>query len=215
MKASGKILVAVSVLALTACTAENRTALAWNEEAGGYLDDTGFGDATMNNTLVQTGERGYVLDLNRRFASEVDPMITFPFDSAALTPQARATLVRQARWIRQFPEVRFAVYGHTDLVGSEEYNYRLGLRRAQAAVNYLVSQGADRSRLKALVSYGEEQPLIVTQGRERQNRRTITEVSGFVQSHPMVLNGKYAEVVFRGYVASATPGTNIAADAVE
>ena len=62
-----------------------------------------------------------------------------------------------------------------------------------------------RSRLEAVVSFGETQPIIVTEGQERRNRRTVTEVSGFVKSNPTVMNGKYAEVVFREYIASAVP----------
>jgi hypothetical protein len=118
-------------------------------------------------------------------------------------------LRRQAGWIRQFPEVRFKVYGHTDLVGSNNYNYRLGLRRAQAVVNFLVSHGISRHRLEALVSKGETQPLIVTQGQERKNRRTVTEVTGFVANNPLILDGKYAEVIYRGYVESAAPPTGL------
>ena len=72
-------------------------------------------------------------------------------------------------------------------------------------MSYLTSLGISRSRLEALVSFGETQPLIVTQGRERRNRRTVTEVSGFVQGHPSLLDGKYAEVIYREYVASAVP----------
>jgi hypothetical protein len=53
--------------------------------------------------------------------------------------------------------------------------------------------------------------VIFTQEMERQNRRTVTEVSGFVSNHPMVLNGKYAEVIFREYIASAVPLTGTAA----
>jgi len=71
-----------------------------------------------------------------------------------------------------------------------------------------VAQGISRSRLQALVSYGETQPLVVTQDQERRNRRTVTEVSGFVQNHPAVLNGKYAAVIFREYVESATRPQN-------
>jgi hypothetical protein len=37
-----------------------------------------------------------------------------------------------------------------------------------------------------------------------RNRRTVTEVSGFVGSHPLVLNGKYAEIIWRDYVVSGT-----------
>ena len=78
------------------------------------------------------------------------------------------------------------------------------MRRAQAVVSFLVSQGISRSRLEAVASFGETRPLIVTQGRERRNRRTVTEVSGFVASHPIIMDGKYAEVVYREYVESAT-----------
>ena len=117
--------------------------------------------------------------------------------------------MQQADWIKQFPEVRFKVYGHTDLVGSQAYNRGLGLRRAQAVVRFLVSQGIDRSRLEAVASFGETQPLIVTEGRERRNRRTVTEVSGFVETNPALLNGKYAEVIFRNYVAGAATAPTI------
>lgn len=65
------------------------------------------------------------------------------------------------------------------------------------------------TRLEAVVSYGETQPLIVTQGRERRNRRTVTEVSGFVQGHPNLLNGRYAEVIFREYVTSGEPASTL------
>jgi hypothetical protein len=42
-----------------------------------------------------------------------------------------------------------------------------------------------------------------------RNRRAVTEVSGFVQNHPMVLHGKYAQVIFREYIGAAaeTPTT--------
>jgi len=178
-------------------------------EAGSLVDNGAFGDAVMNNHLVMTGERGYVVNLAKRFAGEVESTVTFAFDSDVLDGAARNTLRQQAQWIRQFPEVRFRVYGHTDAVGSEAYNKALGLRRAQAVVGYLASQGIGRDRLEAVASFGETQPLIVTQGRERRNRRTVTEVSGFVSSHPIIMDGKYAEVVYREYVESATWESNV------
>lgn len=204
-----KIIAAVSLLALSAC--EGRDYFAdgpifdsWNREAGSFVDEGQFGNPTKNNTLVQTGERSYVIDLNDKFARDVPTTVNFAFDSAVLDAEARAILRRQADWIKQFPEVRFRVYGHTDLVGSDAYNKRLGLRRARAVVNFLVAQGISRDRLEAMVSFGEDQPLVVTEGRERRNRRTVTEVSGFVKNHPTLLNGKYAQVIFREYVAGAT-----------
>lgn len=193
---------ALFALCLTAAACDLR-------EAGAELDRGAFGNATQNNALVMTGERDYAVQLAGRFAEEVPDTINFAFDSAVLDATARSVLDSQADWIRQFPEVRFRVYGHTDAVGSASYNKRLGLRRAKAAVNHLVSRGISRSRLEALASFGETQPLVGTQGRERRNRRTVTEVSGFVKSHPSLLDGKYAGVIYREYIKSAAPPTGL------
>lgn len=187
----------------------SQTPVGFDREAGALIDTGHFGNATMNNHQLMTGEKQIIYDMSQRFASEVMTTVNFAFNSAVLDHGARDTLREQAQWIRQFPEIRFRVYGHTDKVGSNGYNKSLGLRRANAVVNYLVSQGISRSRLEAVVSYGETQPLIVTEGRERRNRRTVTEVSGFVSSHPTVLDGKYAEVIYREYINSAEPKTGL------
>ncbi len=178
-------------------------------EAGHTVDAGTFGNATLNNTQVMNGERDYVISLAKRFAEEVPSTITFAFDSAVLDAAAKQVLRQQADWIRQFPEVRFRVYGHTDLVGSSAYNKRLGLRRAQATVHYLSTLGISRSRLEAVASFGETRPLVATNNRERRNRRTVTEVSGFVTRKNTPLDGRYAQIIYREYVASAAPKTGL------
>lgn len=205
------LLIGTSLLALVAACAPDPLRPGFRDEAGRAADDGGFGNATMNNALVQSGARGFAESLSRRFAESVPTTINFAFGSAALDGEAQRTLAAQAAFIRSFPEVRFAVYGHTDLVGSASSNYDLGLRRARAAVAFLVAQGVDGGRLEALVSEGETRPLIQTQAPSRENRRTVTDVTGFVDAHPNVLNGRYAEVIFRGYVASAVPAPGLSA----
>ena len=199
------LLLSAGLTAVAGCSKETNIARAFYAEAGSEIETRDFGNSTMNNTMVQTGERSYVIDLTRRFAADVPNTVNFAFNSSALDGDAQAALVRQADWIRQFPEVRFRVYGHTDLVGSDGYNKALGLRRAKAVVAFLSSQGISRSRLEAVVSYGETQPLVFVQSEERRNRRTVTEVSGFVANNPLVLNGKYAAIIWREYVRSAQP----------
>ncbi len=189
---------------MTACAPTNDAVYSQFHRAAGASMSTGtFGSSVQNNTLIQTGQRQYTFDLANRFSSEVQTTVNFAFNSAQLDNGAREILRQQAGWIQQFPEVHFRVYGHTDAVGSNSYNKRLGLRRARAVVNYLSSLGIDKSRLEAVVSFGETQPLIVNQGRERRNRRTVTDVSGFVKGHPLVLDGKYAQIVYRDYIKSA------------
>lgn len=199
------LLLSTGLAALAACSKETNIGRSFYSEAGSEIETRDFGNATMNNTMVQSGERSYVIDLTRRFSSDVPNTVNFAFDSAVLDGGAQAALMQQADWIRQFPEVRFRVYGHTDLVGSDAYNKSLGLRRAQAVVNFLSRQGISRSRLEAVVSYGETQPLVFVQAPDRRNRRTVTEVSGLVEKNPALLNGKYAEVIWREYVKSAEP----------
>jgi len=181
-------------------------------EAGYQVDSGTFGNATLNNTQMMNGERSYTQVLADRFAREIPTQINFAFDSADLDATAQQVLTLQADWIRQFPEVRFRVYGHTDAVGSSGYNKSLGMRRARAVVSFFASRGISRSRLEAVVSYGETQPLVPTGERERRNRRTVTQVSGFVDGNQNLLDGKYAQVVYREYIKSAEPKTTVEID---
>ncbi|MEY8842705.1 OmpA family protein, partial [Cribrihabitans sp. XS_ASV171] len=192
-------MIACAGLALTGC----------NRPAGFEVDNGTFGNATLNNVQMMNGERGYAQILGERFAAEVPSQINFAFNSAQLDATAQQILTQQANWIRQFPEVRFRVYGHTDLVGPQSYNRALGQRRAQAVVNFFAARGIDRSRLEALVSFGETQPLVHTSERERRNRRTVTEVSGFADKYRSTLDGKYAQVIYREYVESAVPASDL------
>ncbi|PTV96262.1 outer membrane protein OmpA-like peptidoglycan-associated protein [Rhodobacter aestuarii] len=190
----------IATLALAACSSDK-----FLSEAGTEFDAGGFGNATMNNSLVMSGNREFIVSLTRKFAQDVPNTVNFAFNSDVLDANAQAALVKQADWIKQFPEVKFRVYGHTDLVGSNAYNKSLGLRRARAVVNFLTGHGISRSRLEAVVSFGETQPLVYTQDPNEQNRRTVTEVTGLIKREPQFLNGKYAELIFRDYVSSATP----------
>ena len=200
-------LVPAALVALAGCD--------MTREAGASLDRGTFGDATMTNTLIQSGDLSYMVALTEKFAADVQNTVNFEFDSAVLDAEAQAILRRQADWIRQFPEIRFRVYGHTDLVGSDAYNKALGQRRANAVVGYLVSQGVSRARLEAVASFGETRPLVYTEGPERANRRTVTEVSGLVARRPAPLDGKYAALIYREYVASAIPPHPVGAPALD
>ena len=196
------LLIATSIFALLAGCDNFGAKLSTYGEAGRAPDHLRIGNAVDMNAGYHTGD--YVFNVAQRFHETVPDTVTFAFNSAALDENAKTALRRQAHFIRQFPEVRWKVFGHTELVGSDYYNKRLGQRRAEAVVAYLVSLGVSRKRLQAVVSYGESRPVIATQDRERQNRRTVTEVSGFVQNAPLILDGKYAQVIQREYVESAT-----------
>ena len=175
----------------------------FNRIAGAEIDEGRFGDPTRRNMQVMTGQGQALEHLGGRFAAEVPTTITFAFDDDRLDARARAILDRQADFMRTFPEVRFSVFGHADRVGSDAYNEALGLRRARAAVAHLATRGVSTARLDALVSFGETRPVVPTAGAERANRRTVTEVGGFVAGNPLVLDGRYGQIIYRDYVGSA------------
>lgn len=162
-----------------------------------------FGAAIANNVAVQSGNitSEMLANLTRKFANEVPATINFAFNSSQLDGQARAALQQQAAWIKARPQIIFTVFGHTDKVGSPAYNQALGKRRARNAANYMISLGVKRSKVRAVASFGETQPLVLTEGPNRQNRRTVTEVSAFGKSKKGGrLDGKYALEVYNRYI---------------
>jgi len=104
--------------------------------------------------------------------------IQFAYDQSDLTDQARATLERNAQWMRSHAAAKVRVEGHCDERGTVEYNLALGERRAQATRDYLVSLGVEAGRLST-VSYGKERPLdpSSTEAAFAKNRRAHFAVS--------------------------------------
>jgi OmpA-OmpF porin, OOP family len=96
----------------------------------------------------------------------------FDFDKSTLKPEGHAKLDQAAAVMAEHATITVAVEGHTDSVGSDAYNQKLSERRAQAAVDYLVSQGVDASRLQP-TGYGESKPMASndTADGRAQNRR--------------------------------------------
>ncbi|WP_440958892.1 peptidoglycan-associated lipoprotein Pal [Oceanicaulis sp. LC35] len=84
--------------------------------------------------------------------------VFFALDQHTLSNEARTTLRRQAAWLASYPGARILIAGNCDERGTREYNLALGARRANAARDFLVSQGVDPSRIST-VSYGKERPV--------------------------------------------------------
>lgn len=101
-----------------------------------------------------------------------DSGILFDFDRADLRPEARQNLANLARSLIEHGGTEVLLVGHTDSVGSDEYNQNLSERRAQAARSYLISLGVAPDRITA-VGRGETEPIASndTEAGRQQNRR--------------------------------------------
>jgi outer membrane protein OmpA-like peptidoglycan-associated protein len=152
-----------------------------------------------------------LISMASKFRAAAPDAVTFAFDSASLDAEARRSLDIQAGWLKANPSVRMRVAGHTDKVGSEGYNSGLGLRRARAAVRYLVSAGVARTRLDAVESRGESAPVVQTEDRERRNRRTVTDVAGFERGFATGgMDGRRAVIAYRAYAADRSEAATTA-----
>ena len=109
------------------------------------------------------------------FQQRVGDRVLFAVDTSTLTPEGRETLAGQASWLQANPGYTALIEGHADEQGTREYNLALGGRRANAARDFLITQGVSASRLQT-ISYGKERPLEVCSTEEcyAQNRRAVT-----------------------------------------
>jgi peptidoglycan-associated lipoprotein len=109
------------------------------------------------------------------FVVNVGDRVFFETDQTDLTPQARATLDKQAQWLANYGNYSFTIEGHADERGTREYNIALGARRAQTVRDYLASRGVNPQRMRT-ISYGKERPVAVCNDIScwSQNRRAVT-----------------------------------------
>jgi outer membrane protein OmpA-like peptidoglycan-associated protein len=98
--------------------------------------------------------------------------VLFDFDKSDLKPEARRQLAVVLQALREQPSLQTQIVGHTDSVGSDEYNMKLSQRRANAVATYLVQQGVSRQNIKTDWR-GKREPVAsnATAAGRAQNRR--------------------------------------------
>ena len=108
-------------------------------------------------------------------ASGVPDRIFFATNKSTLTTASRATLRKQATYLRKNKNLNVTIEGHADERGTREYNLALGERRANAAKDYLMTYGISGKRV-SVISYGKEKPVnpASTPLAWSQNRRSVT-----------------------------------------
>jgi peptidoglycan-associated lipoprotein len=103
--------------------------------------------------------------------------VYFAFDSFVLSKTSKATLTRQVAWLKANPSTMSDIEGHCDEIGTNEYNIRLGLKRAQSVKNFLEQLGVDKERL-SVTSYGKTKANKYehTKYAHRADRRAVTVI---------------------------------------
>src|SRR5512142_582364 len=92
-----------------------------------------------------------------RARSALTAPIHFEYDQSLIRDDDKSLLDQKVAFLRSNPDLRLRIEGNADERGSEEYNLALGMRRAEAAKQYITGFGVDGSRL-ATMSNGEDKP---------------------------------------------------------
>ena len=108
-------------------------------------------------------------------AKGVADRVFFATNKSTLTTASRATLRKQADYLRKNKNLKVVIEGHADERGTREYNLALGEKRANAAKDYLMTYGISGKRI-SVISYGKEKPVnsASTTLAWSQNRRSVT-----------------------------------------
>jgi outer membrane protein OmpA-like peptidoglycan-associated protein len=124
------------------------------------------------NLILETREsaRGLIVNISD---------VLFDFNKYTLKPGTREKMAKVSGILLAYPGLRIQVEGHTDSVGSDDYNQKLSEQRAGAVRDYLVAQGVPSSGISA-VGYGKANPVASndTAAGRQQNRRVELVVSG-------------------------------------
>ena len=120
----------------------------------------GVGPGSIQDFVLNVGERVY-----------------FDYNEYSIRTDARPILDAQATWLARYPTVNVRIEGNADERGTQEYNFALGERRANAVRDYLVSKGVAATRI-SVVSYGKERPIDAGSNEEawQRNRNGHTAI---------------------------------------
>lgn len=138
-----------------------------------FVDGDDDGDGVLNSRDKCPGtEKGVLVDKDGcpvKFTMRIE----FDFDKSQVLPKYHGKLRKAAAFINKYPGTYFLLAGHTDWIGTDEYNEGLSMRRAAAVKKYLVEEFGIAAHLMTPRGYGEKQPVDTndTSAGRQHNRR--------------------------------------------
>ena len=131
------------------------------------------------NAILETRDsaRGLIVNMSD---------VLFDFNQSTLKPGAREKLAKVSGILLAYPGLKLAIEGHTDSIGSDQYNQTLSEKRAMSVRDYLIAQGINMNNLTAM-GMGKANPVASndTAAGRQQNRRVEMVVSGEIIGTPI------------------------------
>jgi peptidoglycan-associated lipoprotein len=173
-------LMALAAISMAACASHPKPmALASTASTPPPPPNEGTSGAPGPGSVTEGQEGGVpVPGSERDFVINAGDRVYFNFDQYALRDDAHQILDAQAAWLARYPGVHVRIEGNCDELGTREYNFALGARRANTVREYLMGHGVSGGRIET-VSYGKEHPVDTGSGEDAQahNRNAHTAVT--------------------------------------
>ncbi len=174
------LLIALPVLAVTACSSSNDAASASpssteTNQSAPASDTSTSANATDTTQVTPIDETSKMTEQEaKEEALREKQTVFFAFDNSTIASDYKDMLSAHAAYLSKHPDVKVTIEGHADERGTPEYNIALGERRAEAVSKYLQALGVSSDQI-TILSYGEEKPLVLGQTEEAyaKNRRAV------------------------------------------
>ncbi|WP_413284174.1 peptidoglycan-associated lipoprotein Pal [Vibrio sp. MA40-2] len=162
------LLIALPILAVTACSSSDEAADAASQEMNKQAETT-----TTVVTPVDQASQLSEREMQEQALREKST-VYFAFDNASVSGDYAEMLAAHAAFLSKDAGIKVTVEGHADERGTPEYNIALGERRAEAVSKYLQALGVQADQI-SIMSYGEEKPLVFGQSDDAyaKNRRAV------------------------------------------
>lgn len=115
---------------------------------------------------------GNVKKIDQQIVIQLKGDHSFAYNSSEVLPEGKLVLKQLSALLVDLPKSQVFIGGHTDSSGSDEYNKKLSMQRAESVALFFINQGVDEARVGAF-GFGEKAPIsdnATRQGRE-ENRR--------------------------------------------
>ncbi|MBD1557858.1 peptidoglycan-associated lipoprotein Pal [Vibrio sp. S9_S30] len=166
------LLIALPVLAVTACSSSDKAADASAASQTNNAEQV-VKEAVTEVTPLETGSQLTEQEIKEAQLRETQT-VYFAFDNSTISSDYEDMLAAHAAFISKDPALKVRIEGHADERGTPEYNIALGERRAEAVAKYLQALGVQADQIE-VISFGEERPLLLGQSEDvyAKNRRAV------------------------------------------
>lgn len=144
----------------------------FNATAKNYVPSNEYIDLMETNEYVEIERDFALLPITKKGKAVRLNNLFFDYNKCTLRKASFPELNRMVTFLKEHPKIKFEIAGHTDDIGSDNYNQKLSQKRADAVVKYLVDKGIDPTRIRS-VGYGETKPIAdnTTEEGRQKNRR--------------------------------------------